>query len=111
MKSKIGIDPIAALAYAVDLQNYVHRIGRTARGDASGVAYSFFTRSDSKYANELVKVLQGANQEVPPDLLKMCRGGGGGRSFGFRGRGRGGARGRSGGRGGFGSRGGGGRRW
>lgn len=84
-------------------QNYIHRIGRTARGNASGDAYTFFTSADAKFANKLVGVLRGANQDVPAELQRMDRGGGG------RGGGRGGWRGGRGGRGGGRGRGGGGR--
>lgn len=90
-------------------QNYIHRIGRTARGNASGDAYTFFTSADAKFANKLVGVLRGANQDIPPELQKMDRGGGG-RGGGGRGGWRGGRGGRGGGRGrgGFGGRG---RKW
>jgi ATP-dependent RNA helicase DDX5/DBP2 len=50
----------------------VHRIGRTGRAGATGVSYSFFSEQDWKYAGDLVKVLQGANQQVPPQLLDMA---------------------------------------
>lgn len=89
-------------------QNYIHRIGRTARGNASGDAYTFFTSADAKFANKLVGVLRGANQDVPAELQKMDRGGGrGGGRGGWRG-GRGGRGGGGRGRGGFGGRG---RKW
>ncbi|KAG5176431.1 P-loop containing nucleoside triphosphate hydrolase protein [Tribonema minus] len=90
------------------VEDYVHRIGRTARGGATGEAHTFFTRGDSKYAKELIRVLQGANQTVPPELEAMGgRGGGGGFGGGGRGGGNrrfggsGGGRGRGGGGGGF----------
>ncbi|CAN0220584.1 unnamed protein product, partial [Ectocarpus sp. 6 AP-2014] len=91
------------------VENYIHRIGRTARGNASGDAFTFFTSSDAKFANKLVGVLRGANQDVPAELQKMDRGGGGrgGGRGGWRGGGRGG-RGGGRGRGGFGGRG---RKW
>jgi ATP-dependent RNA helicase DDX5/DBP2 len=53
------------------VEDYVHRIGRTARGESSGVAYSFITRADSDRVKDLIKVLEGANQLVPEDLKKM----------------------------------------
>lgn len=84
------------------VEDYVHRIGRTARGDAQGLAYTFFTADDAKRATQLIGVLRRANQEVPDALLKYDRGqqrGGGGFGGGFGGRGRGGG---FGGRGGFG---------
>ncbi|CAM9155607.1 unnamed protein product, partial [Discosporangium mesarthrocarpum] len=60
------------------VEDYVHRIGRTARGSATGDAHTFFTRDDSKFAHKLIGVLNGAGQEVPADLQRMDRGGVGG---------------------------------
>eukprot|EP00897_Mesotaenium_endlicherianum_P008198 jgi/Mesen1/7406/ME000388S06621 len=71
-------------------EDYVHRIGRTGRAGARGLAYTFFTAANAKHARELVGILSEANQVVSPGLLSMVgmggRGGGGG---GFRDRGRG----------------------
>merc|ERR1711879_454442 len=57
------------------IDEYVHRIGRTARGPyGQGHALTFF-EYDPKYSEmpgELVNVLQGANQHVPPELQKMA---------------------------------------
>lgn len=77
------------------VEDYVHRIGRTARGDAEGLAYTFFTADDAKRATQLIGVLKRANQEVPEAILKYDRGQGG-RSGGFGGGGFGGGRGRGG---------------
>ena len=53
------------------IEDYVHRIGRTARGNRSGVAHSFFTPADSHMAKDLVGVLERAGQEVPNELRKL----------------------------------------
>ncbi|GAV67952.1 DEAD domain-containing protein/Helicase_C domain-containing protein/WW domain-containing protein [Cephalotus follicularis] len=83
-------------------EDYVHRIGRTGRAGATGLAYTFFGEQDAKYASDLIKVLEGANQRVPPEIREMAsRGGGMGRprrwasgpSYGGRDGGRGGGRG------------------
>ncbi|KAF8704836.1 hypothetical protein HU200_031074 [Digitaria exilis] len=68
--------------FPTGVEDYVHRIGRTGRAGATGSAYTFFGDKDSKYASDLVKILEGANQSVPPQLKEMAqRGGyGGGRS-------------------------------
>jgi len=53
------------------VENYVHRIGRTARGNSSGNAYSFMTQKNLAYADvmsELVGVLRRCEQEVPAEL-------------------------------------------
>ncbi|AQK90488.1 Putative DEAD-box ATP-dependent RNA helicase family protein [Zea mays] len=67
--------------FPTGVEDYVHRIGRTGRAGATGSAYTFFGDQDSKYASDLVKILEGANQSVPPQLKEMAlRGGYGGRS-------------------------------
>ena len=53
-------------------EDYVHRIGRTARADKSGTAYTFFTQGDSKAAGELIDVLVDAHQEVPEKLRSFA---------------------------------------
>ncbi|ONM41454.1 DEAD-box ATP-dependent RNA helicase 14 [Zea mays] len=66
--------------FPTGVEDYVHRIGRTGRAGATGVAYTFFCDQDSKYAADLIKILEGANQRVPRDLEDMAsRGGGRGR--------------------------------
>lgn len=84
--------------FPTGVEDYVHRIGRTGRAGATGLAYTFFGDQDSKYASDLIKVLEGANQRVPPEIREMAtRGGGGMNRFRRWGSGSGG---RDGGRGG-----------
>lgn len=96
--------------FPTGVEDYVHRIGRTGRAGATGVAYTFFGDHDSKHASDLIKVLEGANQRVPSEIRDMASRGGGGmgrvRRWGDGGRGGGG--GSFGGRGGYGGRDGGG---
>jgi len=80
------------------VEDYVHRIGRTARGENTGEAFTFFTRADSERARELAGVLQRSEQEVPPALASMMqRGGSSGGGRGGYGGGRGGGGGGGGG--------------
>jgi len=83
-------------------EDYIHRIGRTARSNNTGTAYTFFTFGNMKQAKDLVDVLTEANQTINPKLMHLVemsksfgRGGGnrrwggrnnggGGRSFGDR---------------------------
>lgn len=66
--------------FPTGVEDYVHRIGRTGRAGATGLAYTFFGDQDAKYASDLIKVLEGANQRVPSELHEMAsRGGGMGR--------------------------------
>eukprot|EP00429_Kryptoperidinium_foliaceum_P133981 CAMPEP_0176271962 /NCGR_PEP_ID=MMETSP0121_2-20121125/45470_1 /TAXON_ID=160619 /ORGANISM="Kryptoperidinium foliaceum, Strain CCMP 1326" /LENGTH=575 /DNA_ID=CAMNT_0017612123 /DNA_START=85 /DNA_END=1813 /DNA_ORIENTATION=+ len=54
------------------IEDYVHRVGRTGRAGATGSSYTFFTPDRSRHARELVKVLQEANQPVPEELQKLA---------------------------------------
>lgn len=75
------------------MKSYIHRIGRTGRAGAKGTAFSYFTTDNSRIARDLIKILQDARQQVPPELMEMSSyggGGGGGRGYGG---GRGGGRG------------------
>ncbi|KAL9323301.1 hypothetical protein ACSQ67_008158 [Phaseolus vulgaris] len=64
--------------FPTGVEDYVHRIGRTGRAGATGLAYTFFGDQDAKYASDLIKVLEGADQKVPPELRDMSLRGGGG---------------------------------
>ena len=79
-----------------NIEDYVHRIGRTGRAGAFGTAISFFTNANSKLSKQLMDVLRESNQEIP-EGLKSMRGFGGG---GYGGYGGGRSRGFGGGRGG-----------
>jgi len=53
------------------LEDYVHRIGRTGRAGNKGLAITFFTPSkDCGHAKGLIDLLTKANQEVPQGLHK-----------------------------------------
>ncbi|MBA0829402.1 hypothetical protein Goarm_014010 [Gossypium armourianum] len=62
--------------FPTGVEDYVHRIGRTGRAGATGLAYTFFADQDSKHASDLIKVLEGANQLVPAELRDMASRGG-----------------------------------
>ncbi|KAL1832012.1 hypothetical protein DCAR_0102028 [Daucus carota subsp. sativus] len=76
-----------------DIDDYVHRIGRTGRAGKSGLATAFFNENNSSMARSLSELMQEANQEVPAWLARFAtrasfggknrRGGGrfGGRDF------------------------------
>jgi superfamily II DNA/RNA helicase len=60
---------------ANNMEDYVHRIGRTARAGAIGTAYAFITSKDAPKAKGLVKILEEAKQEVDPQLRQLAYGG------------------------------------
>jgi len=71
--------------YPTCSEDYVHRIGRTGRRDRKGTSYTFFTLNNAKSAQDLIKVLEEAGQEVNPKLYHLVEMGKGMKS---RGRGR-----------------------
>ncbi|KAF9364369.1 DEAD-box ATP-dependent RNA helicase [Mortierella sp. NVP85] len=76
-----------------DIDDYVHRIGRTGRAGNTGIATAFLNRGNKGVVRDLLELLKEANQEIPNWLETLAKessygsGGGGGRG---RGRGRGG---------------------
>lgn len=76
-----------------DVDDYVHRIGRTGRAGNTGVATSFFNRDNYNIAKGLVEILSESNQDIPDFLndamressFGRSRGGRGGGGFGGRG--------------------------
>jgi len=63
--------------FPTQIEDYVHRVGRTGRAGATGSSYTFFSPDKSRCAGDLVKVLKEANQPVPEELEKLAGGGGG----------------------------------
>jgi superfamily II DNA/RNA helicase len=98
------VDIVVNFDFPGDIESYIHRIGRTARGTKSGIAYSLFTDENRNLSRKLAKVMRQAQQQLPDWLQKLAdatpRGasrqggytrGGGGRfgDRGFNGRGHG----------------------
>ncbi|XP_012673588.1 probable ATP-dependent RNA helicase DDX5 isoform X2 [Clupea harengus] len=58
--------------YPNNSEDYIHRIGRTARSQKTGTAYTFFTPGNMKQAGDLISVLREANQAINPKLIQMA---------------------------------------
>jgi ATP-dependent RNA helicase DBP3 len=71
-----GLD-IPAVEYVINytfpltIEDYVHRIGRTGRGGATGTAHTLFTSLDKAHAGELANVLKEAGVAIPDALTKF----------------------------------------
>lgn len=67
-----------------DIDDYVHRIGRTGRAGKSGLATAFFSDKNLPLAKALVELMRESNQEIPSWLNEYAEnssyGGGGGRA-------------------------------
>jgi ATP-dependent RNA helicase DDX5/DBP2 len=59
--------------FPANIEDYVHRIGRTGRGGATGTSITFFTVSNAGKARELIGILREAHQEIDPRLADMAR--------------------------------------
>ncbi|KAK8900632.1 hypothetical protein M9Y10_002961 [Tritrichomonas musculus] len=66
------IDTVVNFDFPGDIESYIHRIGRTARGTKEGVAITFFTDENKNMSRKLLKVLTLAKQEVPQWLQEMA---------------------------------------
>jgi ATP-dependent RNA helicase DDX5/DBP2 len=53
------------------IEDYVHRIGRTGRAGAKGVAHSFFTKKELSLAPDLVDLLAKTDQHIPDSLRDL----------------------------------------
>lgn len=54
-----------------NIEEYVHRVGRTGRAGRTGTAISYFNFGDRGNAEELVRILEEAHQEVPDFLRRF----------------------------------------
>merc|ERR1711870_137721 len=58
--------------FPMQIEDYIHRVGRTGRAGATGSAYTFFTRDKAKMAKDLIAVLREASQIVPEELERLA---------------------------------------
>lgn len=72
-------------------EDYVHRIGRTGRAGAKGVAITLLTQDDGNKARNIMEVMDRTGQSAPPELEQLAataregKGKGGGRKGGGKG--------------------------
>ncbi|KAL8930473.1 MAG: hypothetical protein Q9208_000657 [Pyrenodesmia sp. 3 TL-2023] len=59
------------VTFPLTVEDYVHRIGRTGRAGAQGLAITLFTEHDKAQSGALINVLKAAGQQVPEELLKF----------------------------------------
>ncbi|XP_029425725.1 probable ATP-dependent RNA helicase DDX43 isoform X1 [Nannospalax galili] len=55
-----------------NIEEYVHRIGRTGRAGRTGMSITLITRNDWRVATELINILERANQNIPEELVLMA---------------------------------------
>lgn len=71
----IDIDDITVIInydFVKDIEEYVHRVGRTGRAGKTGHAITLLTRKDWRKANDLIEVLEKSGQVVSKELRDMA---------------------------------------
>lgn len=59
--------------FTKDIEEYVHRVGRTGRAGKTGLAITLMTRRDWSKAKELIDVMKKSGQVVSPELENMAK--------------------------------------
>ncbi|XP_072157178.1 ATP-dependent RNA helicase p62 isoform X2 [Bemisia tabaci] len=59
--------------FPLNTEDYIHRIGRTARYQKQGTAFTFFTPKERSQAGALIKILEEAKQTVRPELKSLSK--------------------------------------
>ncbi|MCO6492294.1 MAG: DEAD/DEAH box helicase [Phaeodactylibacter sp.] len=82
-----GIDAVINFDVPGDAEDYVHRIGRTARADAAGMAFTFINRKDRGRFKRIEDLIERKVQRLPlPNGLEEAKPSASGRGGGGRGR-------------------------
>jgi len=75
-----GLD-IKNVSYVVNydppsnMEDYVHRIGRTGRAGEKGDAYTYLYENETGPAQNIMKVMKKTGQKIPDELKEICGGG------------------------------------
>merc|ERR1719270_2356 len=65
------VDWVVNYDFPLDIENYIHRIGRTGRANKKGSSLTYMTIDDARYAKKLRKILEESDQKVPEDLIEL----------------------------------------
>jgi len=65
------IDWVVNFDFPLDIENYIHRIGRTGRAEKKGSSLTYMTWEEARYAKKLKKILLEAGQNVPEELEEL----------------------------------------
>lgn len=58
--------------FPTNIEEYVHRVGRSGRAGKTGSAITLFTPKDKLSAGQLISILEKSNQPVPKELSRMA---------------------------------------
>jgi len=66
-----NVEYVINYTFPLTIEDYIHRIGRTGRANKTGIAHTLFTVNEKGKAGDLCRILEEANQVVPPELVKF----------------------------------------
>lgn len=61
------------LDYPMQSEDYIHRIGRTARSTNTGTSFTFLTHDDAKHMPKLIEILKESNQYISDEIYNLAR--------------------------------------
>jgi len=67
-----GVQYVVNFDFPLDIENYIHRIGRTGRADNKGHSITYVTPDEGHVAHKLIRIMRKAGQEVPEDLIELA---------------------------------------
>lgn len=68
-----GVEYVINYDFPKDIENYIHRIGRTGRSDNKGTSVTFLSEEDANSSRKLISILKESEQTVPEELYRLSR--------------------------------------
>merc|ERR1712032_257323 len=68
----MGVDFVVNYDFPLDIENYIHRIGRTGRANKKGTSITYMTPDDARFGDKVVAIMKEAEQEIPEELRELA---------------------------------------
>lgn len=67
------VDYVINYDFPLDIENYIHRIGRTGRAEKKGKSITYMTPEDGRFGYKLIKILEETDQPVSQELRDLAK--------------------------------------
>ena len=67
-----GVTHVINFSVGMNIDMYVHRIGRCGRAGRAGIAHTFIVDGDERMVRPLIEILERNRQPVPRELVWLC---------------------------------------